>query len=143
MEGAAKLLAPVMGSALPRFDASNRTLKYTSFTTDPVAKKRQRRQKKSKAYPPSDPPGWMIRSCASLAQAWTWAPKRNQVFSDSLISRAGPRATKAGTGDAGGGFAGAVSGACGFSVCGPLGGDPVWPGWPVCADAAPATPQMR
>jgi len=44
MLGGAKLLAPLMGSALPKFEASNRTLKNTFLTTDPVAKKRQRRQ---------------------------------------------------------------------------------------------------
>src|SRR5205814_681782 len=31
-----------------------------------------------------------MRSWAALNQAWNWAPKRNQVFSASLISRVGP-----------------------------------------------------
>src|SRR6266446_10187905 len=76
----------------------------------------------------------MIRSCAILYQAWTWAPKRNQVFSLSLISREGPRVAKVGTGDElGAGWAGAVSG--GFSV---------WPPPGVCcAEAAPATLQTK
>src|SRR6266436_2086491 len=76
----------------------------------------------------------MIRSCAILFQAWTWAPKRNQVFSLSLISREGPRVAKVGTGDElGAGWAGAVSG--GFSV---------WPPPGVCcAEAAPATLQTK
>src|ERR1700682_3148251 len=70
----------------------------------------------------------MIRSCATLYQAWTWAPKRNQVFSPSLISRDGPRTAKVGTGDVGAGWGGAVSGGL-SGVC--------------CADAAPATPQIK
>src|SRR6266478_7677158 len=80
------------------------------------------------AYEPSDPSGWMIRSCATLYQAWTWAPKRNQVFSPSLISRDGPRIAKVGTGEVGAGWAGAVSGGL-SGVC--------------CAETAPATPQMK
>src|SRR6267378_1748643 len=38
------LVAGGGGSTLPKFPASNRTLKYTFLTTEPVAKKRQRRQ---------------------------------------------------------------------------------------------------
>src|SRR5438477_4643039 len=79
------------------------------------------------AYVPSPPPpGWVSRSCAALYQAWTWAPKRNQVFSESLISRDGPSTAKVGTGDVlpASGLDGAVSGAFGFSVD--------------CADAAAA-----
>src|SRR5712692_6299022 len=74
-----------------------------------------------------------MRSCAALYQAWTWAPKRNQVFSASLISRDGPSSAKAGRGAPvarSSGLAGAVSGACGFSVCDPVGAG--------CADAAAA-----
>src|SRR5882724_10639909 len=86
------------------------------------------------ANEPSDPSGWMIRSCAILYQAWTWAPKRNQVFSLSLISREGPRVAKVGTGDElGAGWAGAVSG--GFSVWPPAG--------VCCAEAAPAMLQTK
>src|SRR3989440_4339432 len=127
--GTAVALAPVTGSALPTFPASKRTLKYTSLTIDPVVKKRQRRQEKSRAYPPSDPSGCRIRSSAALNQSCTWAPKRNQVYSASLISRAGPICATAGRGVPVG-LAGAVSGACGFSVCVPVGAD--------CADAAVA-----
>src|SRR5216683_2944678 len=70
----------------------------------------------------------MIRSCAALYQAWTWAAKRNHVYSPSLSSRDGPSAAKVGTGDE---LAGGVGGGSGFSV----GVD--------CADAGPAIPQMR
>src|SRR5438067_4128189 len=71
----------------------------------------------------------MLRSCSAFHQAWTWAPKRNQVFSASLISRDGPRTAKTGTGDVGAGLsAGAAS--CSFWACGPPGVD--------CADAAAA-----
>src|SRR5712692_8676173 len=76
------------------------------------------------AYVPSDGLPWR-RSCVILYQACTWAPKRNQVFSESLISRDGPSWAKAGTGDVGGGFS-----AGSFSVCD-------------CAEAAPAIPQTR
>src|SRR2546421_7784931 len=110
-----------------------------SFTTDPVAKKRHRRQYKSWAYVPSDPV--VSRSCAILYQAWNCAPKRNQVFSASLISRVGPSIATPGIGaPSGGGLAGAVSGDSGFPVCCPAGGDPVCedPVLPVCADAAAA-----
>src|SRR5205823_3737453 len=78
-------------------------------------------------YPPSDPSGCLIRSCAAFHQTWTWAPKRNQVYSASLISRAGPICATAGSGVPC--LAGAVSGAGGFSVCVPV---------VACADAAVA-----
>src|SRR5260370_39913805 len=71
-------------------------------------------------YERADPSGWVIRSCAALYQAWTWAPKRNHVLSPSLISRDGPSVAKVGTGD---------------EVGGAGGGD-------CCADAAAATAQI-
>src|SRR5438132_5297696 len=71
-----------------------------------------------------------MRSCAALYQAWTWAPKRNQVFSASLISRDGPRSAKAGRGDPVAGSTGLAGAVSGLSVCGVVG--------VVCAEAAAA-----
>src|SRR4051812_22711446 len=74
------------------------------------------------------------RSWCAWAQACTCTAKRNQVSGPSLTSRDGPRFTTPGMAAAVD-VLGAVSGACGFPSCSPVGGAPAVP---VCADAAAA-----
>src|SRR3954447_14587069 len=75
-----------------------------------------------------------MRSCAYRNHVCTWAPKRNHVYSASLISREGPSTANVGIGEVLllSGFACPVVGAAGLS---PAAVDCC----PVCAEAPCAT----
>src|SRR3954453_20748977 len=89
------------------------------------------------AYVPCGSLAVALRSCAILNHPWTWAPKRNQVFSANLSSREGPITAKAGRGEMGD-LAGTISGDCGFPVCWPVLGSVLY-----FTEAAPARPERK